>query len=236
MARNPLDQRKRNMPLWGLIHERRYADHTGPAYGCLLSKSHFDNGVQVDGLLLFTSPLHAEIYCRRLHTLGETAWRRYCIADHDIGHILAQLPDDCLKLWIALGFSASEMQHILLDDSRMFMTPSIGIDADLLRSADGGNASPVLPDEALPFLHALLRNCWKALDAAGHDKQLAWMDSWGDGDWDERATDALNRIATMAYVDYQQIWGCERPGVALALFEPITEEWLFHGETAGRWH
>jgi hypothetical protein len=233
-----LNKPKLNMPLWGLIHENRYADNTGLGFGCLFSKSHLSDGRRVDGVLLFTSPLHAEIYRLRLQALGNYGWRRFCTEDSDIAHIIQGLREERLQLWTVAGFAASEMQELLLDENHLLMTSSIGIDVMLMRDEDGGGAAFRLPSDAVHILQAIARTLLatgrEILNADGDEKTGQWS-VCDDEAWDERAADALERIATLQYVDYQKIRGEERPAVALALYDQIMREWLFIG-TASQCH
>lgn len=234
MQRLTLTRPKLNMPLWGLIHANRYADNTGLAFGSLFSKSHFSDGQRVEGLLLFTSPLHAEIYRLRLQALGDSGWRRFCTEDSDIARIIGGLREERLQLWAVAGFAASEMQQLLLDENQLLMTSSIGIDVMLSRNEDESGAVLNLPSEAVHVLQTisqtLLARGRGMLSSDVHEEP--WQCSAFDEDaWDERAADALARIATLEYVDYQKIWHKERPAVALAQYDQIMGEWLFIGTT-----
>lgn len=233
MQRLTLNQPKLNMPLWGLIHENRYADNTGLAFGSLFSKSHFSDGQRVDGLLLFTSPLHAEIYRLRLQALGDSGWRRFCTEDSDIARIIGGLQEERLQLWAVAGFAASEMRQLLLDENQLLMTSSIGIDVMLRRDEDECETVLRLPSQAVHLLQAVSHT----LLARGREAPVADVDDepgqWPacDDEWDERAADALERVATLGYVDYQKIWGNERPAVVLAQYDQSMREWLFMGAT-----
>jgi hypothetical protein len=222
--------------LWGLIQENRYADSGAPGFGCLFSKSHFTNGNRVEGLLLFSSPWHAEIYCRRLHALGDTGWRLCGTDDADFTRIMASVRDEQLKLWIVLGFSASETQQLLLDEQRLPMTSSVGLEVGLQRDEEGAQATLRFPAEAVPFLKTLIYESRKALTPNNPTEVVTWVEREEEGAWSERAAEALERIGTMPYVDYQRIWGNDQPTVALALFDPMAREWLFFGDTAACWH
>lgn len=226
---------KLNIPLWGLIRDDRYSDRTGPAFGCLFSKPHYCDGKLIDGLLLFASPLYAEIYRLWLQARGDSGWRRFCITDRDIARIIGSLQDERLQLWIAAGFAASETQQLLLDQNCLLMTSSVGIDLALSRGEDGGGAALQLPSNVVHILQELSAGGSGILKTAGNEKPGRWP-TGDDEAWEEHASEALGQIATLEYVDYQKDWGNERPTVALAQFDQIMHKWLFIGSTAEQWH
>jgi hypothetical protein len=231
-------QPKLNIPLWGLIHENRYADNTGQAFGCLFSKSHFIEGQRVDGLLLFTSPLQAEIYRLRLQALGNSGWRRFCTEDSDIENIFKSLREERLQLWIVAGFAASEMRQLLLDENQLLMTSSIGIDVMLRRDEGDDGAALRLPSKTVHILQAITQEVYTKKAGALSLDALKTAQQWSANDEDasdERAVHALERVSTLEYADYQKIWGAERPAVALAQYDQIMREWLFFG-AAGQRH
>ena len=223
------------MPLWGLIHENRYADNTGLAFGCLFSKSHLSNDQQVDGLLLFVSPLHAEIYRLRLEALGHTGWQLFCTEDSDIANIIRGLRDERLQLWVVVGFSASETQQLLLDENHLLMTSSVGLDILLRRDEEGQGAALRLPSDVVDILQALIARGGRSLNPVGGNKPKEWPTS-DDEEWDQYAVEALDRIATLEYIDYQKVSGIARPNLALALFDQGMREWRFIDSATGQRH
>ncbi len=230
-----LNKPKLSIPLWGLIRDDRYSDHTGPAFGCMFSKSHSCDGKWVDGLLLFPSPLHAEIYRLWLQSRGDGGWRRFCTTDRDFARIVGNLQNERLQLWIAAGFAASETKQLLLDENRLLMTSAIGIDLPLTRDEDGNEVTLRLPNAAIRILQQLFDGGSGSLASAGDERPGKWP-ACDDDAWDEGAADALARITTRDYVDYQKDWGNERPAVALAQFDQAMRTWLFFGNTAEQWH
>lgn len=230
-----LKKPKLNIPLWGLIRDDRYSDQTGSAFGCLFSKSHNFDDKLIDGLLLFTSPLHAEIYRLWLQTRGDSGWRRFCTTDSDIMHIIGNLQDERLQLWIAVGFSASDTQQLLLDQNRLLMTSSLSIDLALSRDEDSGEAALQLPSNAVHILQELSARGSDIQKSADYDRSVLWP-AYDDEALEEYASHALDQIATRKYIDYQKDWGDEHPMVALAQFDQMMHKWLFIGSTAEQWH
>lgn len=230
-----LNKPKLNIPLWGLIRDDRYSDHAGQAFGCLFSKSHFYDGKWVDGLLLFASPLHVEIYRQWLQARGDSGWRRFCTTDNDIVRIIGNLRDERLQLWIAAGFAASQTQQLLLDQNHLLMTTSISIDLALSRNETGDEAALQLPSHTVRILQELFAGGSGILKSPGDEKQRRWP-TCDDEAWEEHAFEALNRITTRDYVDYQKDLGHECPTMALAYFDRDMRKWLFMGCTAEQWH
>jgi hypothetical protein len=219
--------------LWGLIHEDRYADSTGLGFGCLFSKAYISGGQPVEGLLLFTSPLHAEIYRQRLQALGNRGWRRICMDDRDAVNIIRGVQERRLQIWVVVGFSAAWTQQLLLDKDRLLMASCVGINVRLLRDREG----PALrfPAAVVQILRGVIAKGHAPLAVAAQSKSAEWRAS-DDDEWNERAAKALDGIATLEYANYQSEQENERPALALALFDQDVREWLFIGGTASRQH
>ena len=238
MERITLKQPKLSIPLWGLIHEKRYADNTDQAFGCMFSKSYLMDGEQVEGLLQFTSPLHAEIYRLRLQALGQSGWRRFCTEDSDIEHIIRSLRDERLQLWVVAGFAVSETQQFLLDENQLLMTSSICIGAMLKHDEEECGTSLHLPSEVIRSLRIIGQELFTLGRRVHGLDRLEMPLQWPAGDdevWDECAADALDRMAMLEYADYQKIWGKDRPVIGLAQYDQTTQKWLFMG-TVGQRH
>lgn len=203
-------------PLWVLLHGARYADGVSNGYGCLLSKDHAVDGRPVDGLLLFASPLLAEIYCQRLQVTGNRGWRKCCANMPEFRRILGRVEQDALRVWLVVGFSASHTRELLLDDDQSLMTSSIGFEVRVKRHAHNGHATLAIPPELEPALLDLL---------AVHPD--TWPDERG---WREHAVAALQEVDFIEYQAYRRLCGQERPGLALALFDTAARAWRFHGE------
>lgn len=233
-----LNKPKENISLWGLIREDRYSDHTENAFGCLFSKAHRSDGEWIEGLLLFPSPLHAEIYRLWLQTRGDSGWRRFRTTDGDITDIIRRLREKRLQLWIAAGFAASETQQLLLDENNLLMTSSLGIDLALHREdeeRDGDGVILKLPSNAVRILKELFASVGSIPHGAEDGRQARWW-SVDDEPWEERAADALARIVIREFAEYQKDCGDCRAPVALAQFDHVVGKWLFNGNTADRWH
>ena len=225
-----------SFPLWVLVHENRYADCRGYRYGSLLTSTMYSGQESIEGVVVFPSPLHAEIYCQQLHALGEHQWRRRRLRDNEVSRILESTTTESLTLLVSLGFAASGVSQLLVDEKNTLVMPMAVLEVMVESQGSGRPVSLSCPMEQAVLLHSLIRNNWLLLDAGDFDQQLHWMDAWCDSMCTDAARLALDEAATISFEDYHKTSGSEVSDIRLAIFEPLKREWRFQKQKLANLH